>query len=178
VQNHQDAIKKLSIYYMTQGEQLEQGAAIERAYEEIVGADYNFINTYRVPKNYDKELISRGASAFKKSLASEDLQLPADLRGGAMSKEQYAASLSSFGNFVTNSDESGLLLVDEHGRPVFKSDGRTPVTYSFIDIQERGGQAVEIMMNRGPSKRPETQPKVAPVEKKSTRRGRGPGSAK
>ena len=128
VKNYQAAIQKLSALYVSrEGSSISD--AVYRAYNELVGADYDFVGSYRVPKTLHSDDISRGVFLFKKDvLQGMELEPILDPRLGVMDNDQHVESLIANGILVTNPNETGLLLLDEYGRPVKKSDG------NFVDL--------------------------------------------
>jgi len=138
---YQDTIARLATYYITQTQKMSLEDAVDRAYEELVGSDYSFNGSYRVPSNYNDEMVSRGISYLKDKLEAEPMLLPTTPDGGSLSQGQLAASLKDLGRFVTNPDETGVLLVDENGRQVMRPDGKTPVEFLFQFLQDLGSTA-------------------------------------
>jgi len=131
------AIRQLALHRQARlGESMSD--AVSYAAEKLVLEDYDVVGSYRVPKEVDRnaDLISRGASAFKRyELAIYEDRI---VVGAGITAEQQLSSIAANGRWVTNSDESGLMLVDEQGGPVALKDG-TVVMRTWSQLQDYGG---------------------------------------
>jgi hypothetical protein len=157
IENHQNTLYQLSLYYMTQRD-MSEDEAVELAFKGLVGLDYNFVGTYRVPVEHDHDLVSAGVEHLRReklaplnargSKMRTYFQLPASARGGLMKWEQYAAVLLDSGRFVTSPGEDGLHLVDEYGRPATGRRGES-VFFSFEELMRWGAiQYVDTLLQR------------------------------
>tara|TARA_R110002126_G_scaffold281147_1_gene428836 strand:+ start:326 stop:2869 length:2544 start_codon:yes stop_codon:yes gene_type:complete len=122
VRQYKDAIDKLAMYYVRTGS-LNNSDAAKRAYEEVVGNDFHIEDSYRIPvlgpdgQPTSPFLINRGAQETIENLNRFNI-VPALSRSGYMDETQQIRSLEKFGEWITSPDGSGLMLVDEQGRPV------------------------------------------------------------
>ena len=127
---YEASIKTLANYYMFNGITAPKDAA-EKAYRDVIGNAYQFVSTsnevVRIPNVVDgKPLnISSDAIGFGLALARKRLEeyniVPYRSFQGVDAGEAYRqtlVSLKSYGRFITNGDQTGVVLVDETGRVV------------------------------------------------------------
>ncbi len=112
-------------------EQGKVGGAGKKAFDALFGG-YTFEDSYRVPDTYirhdgknialDPEDIRLGVAAWQEGLQPNDFVPPRhDPRIPLeTAKRMYLSSVKSSGHWVTNRDETGLILVDEQGQPVME----------------------------------------------------------
>lgn len=131
-----DACYKLSLKYMERG--MSAGDAGERAAREVMAERYEVRGGYRVPRDYDADRVELGAKRLLKELASSETVAMNAVPGltEEMTKAKRAAILTAGGRWVTNADESGLLLT-VNGAPVLDADGK-PVQATFEELAARG----------------------------------------
>lgn len=119
-----------------------EGMSPKKAAEEAArpfNESYTFFETYRVPKGFDAGAVERGAAAELARLVdggrgsglapnAGDARLTEDQR-----RVLYADVVAQGAAWITNDDESGLILVDDFGRPVIAADG-APVARGFDEL--------------------------------------------
>lgn len=121
------AAKSLAYYYIGQG--VEPTEAAERAVAELITSRYEFDpkDGYRVPDGTDLTDVGVATLERLRRLTAESLvpygsaadpDLPETNR-----QKVYLESTLTRGHWATNSDESGLLLLDEFNRPVRLAGG-------------------------------------------------------
>ena len=118
-----ESATRLALVYMQQGYSLKD-ARVKAAQE--VGVDrYTFKGSYRVPMQYDADVIESGASRVLNEVTSGgQLALP-ETRGvtDSYTRERTNAAIMQDGTWVTLPDESGLGLY-VLGSPVLDKDGK------------------------------------------------------
>lgn len=107
------AIKNLAVYYVHKG--MEPGPAAQKA-SEVINGRYNFSNTFRVPKEYDIKTIEDVTDNYIDVLKPRHLHK--DFQDDAI-----IDSLHRTGKWVTNENETGVVLLHETGIPVRLVDG-------------------------------------------------------
>lgn len=123
----QDSTNTLARYYMTQGATAADAAA--RAASEIVNNDYSFHGTFRVPTRVSEpEAVAAGAEYLQAQLDSMgyDIVPPPSLAGmdPELVKPIVMDRLRSEGVWVTNANETGLVLVNPmDNAPVMVQEG-------------------------------------------------------
>jgi hypothetical protein len=130
------SIKQLALYRQAHGGD-SMADAVSYASQKVLLEDYDVVGSYRVPKAADRnvDMVSRGASAFKQfAIAGYADRL--DVAYGISAEEQLRA-IAYNGRWVTNSDESGLMLVDEQGGPVTLKDGTT-IARTWSQLEDYG----------------------------------------
>lgn len=142
-QSYEKALTRLVLYKGAWAGEDMSGEAEEYA-RKIVLDSYEFKDTYRIPKNQPVEPIENGVDKAMAQVEKEQLVMPADLDGllDADAQERYKTNTLSFGRFVTNGDESGVHMVDEHGRPVqvLRKGQKVPLRYSWDDLKTLGAE--------------------------------------
>lgn len=129
----EEAINLLALTYMREGEAPSRAA--ERAYDDVLGKKYEFRDTFRVPREYDADMVAEGAARALEALPS-DIALPTSLFGlpEDQTREAYLSAVKSAGFWVTAPDESGLVLYDETRTAVMRTNGQ-PVMLTWADLQ-------------------------------------------
>lgn len=132
----QQTAGQLAAWYVTQ-EGMDPEDAGSRAAEELATSDYAIFDRMRVPRTYDTEAVEKGQQV--KSIIGDKykLDLPISFATGTMDYEDYSKSVAENGYFITNSDETGVILVGPHGRAVTHSDG-VPVSMTFEELARNG----------------------------------------
>lgn len=132
--------EKLALAYVTQGKRASQ--AIQQAFAETVGARYEFLQTYRVPRSADVPAVVRGAKAAIGAIDPEDLTVPRSLIGldEGQARVAFVSALKDQAYWVTASDESGLTLY-ANGAAVLNAAGQ-PITRSWTTLASAGEQAL------------------------------------
>lgn len=142
-QSYEKALTRLVLYKGAWAGEDMSGQAEEYA-RKIVLDNYEFKDSYRIPRNQPVATIENGVDKAMLAVEKEQLAMPADLDGllDADSQERYKTNTLSFGRFVTNGDESGVHMVDEHGRPVqvLRKGQKVPLRYSWDDLKTLGAE--------------------------------------
>lgn len=140
----QSAVGPLAKYYVRAGMSPQEAA--QEAFKRVIGSKYHFGDTYRIPKivtteDGQKVITDNGKITAHlrhflnrevKNLDIDTSHIGAVTRG--LSREEvgrrYKENLARTGKWVTSSDESGVVLVDEKGNRVQTKDGK-PVYVPF-----------------------------------------------
>lgn len=132
-----EASKLLAYSYMREGDTPE--SAVNRAVQDILGRKYAFNGTFRVPREYDVDAVSRGASAALSNLDPAGLDLPQSLIGlnEDETRVAYLEALQSGGFWVTAPDETGLMLYEGTTRAAVTRNGE-PVIVPWADLTRTG----------------------------------------
>ncbi|WP_312631610.1 hypothetical protein [Pantoea piersonii] len=116
--------------------------AAKQAYDDVLGAQYQTQGTWRMPVKYGLDLkdVSDGASHYLESLNPDQIMpLQGDPRlGDEVNRQQSLSRIRDNAEWVTNADESGLLLT-LNGLVVNGADGN-PITANFSDLSKLGQQ--------------------------------------
>ncbi len=129
-------------------------AAARESYRLLIGNHYDFNGTVRVPKRFigDRGSMMRLGELLPllrkdldpKKLDIGDLIIRTPGAGGkstddrkAYLQQQYAKTIANRGFWVTNADESGVILQDEQGYPVYRTDGKK-LYIPFAMLMDRG----------------------------------------
>lgn len=142
-----DAVDKLGLKYMLEG--MNKDDAIKKAAEEVVLDRYNLVESgghaFRVPKMFDASEMYAGAknALAKVSENPGDIgKIPYKGMGEKQQDASYASMISNNGYWVTNRDESGVLLY-VGGMPVLDRNG-APVSRTWAQLQEAGAAAKQM----------------------------------
>lgn len=137
------AARVLATKYVTQGMSIADAA--QRAVKETATGKYNFAGAYRVPvvdhdtgkplNHYD---VSAGASRILRDASSINFALPRSMAGlnDKYTKDSAAQSLQSFGSWITDEGERGLVLTWPTGERVTRADGKGPIRYTWQELLE------------------------------------------
>lgn len=132
---YRDNVTVLAMAYERAGSSPSEAA--DRAAADVVNSRYSFHGTYRVPVEHDGNEVERRASFFRTSrLETLDIEVPPSLDERLADddrREQYLSAIADKGYWLTNHDETGLILMDEQGRTVLTSGGE-PVEILFGEI--------------------------------------------
>ena len=127
-----NAISTLARLYVVR-DGMSANEAASKAYNAVIGDKYHFKGSYRVPRvledgtRTDTGRIVYNLSVIKGSLEGMKLNAP-PARDKRLSDEQrnalYFRNVMDKGQWVTSSDETGVVLIDEFGRMVTTADGK------------------------------------------------------
>lgn len=123
------AVKTLATRYSMMGKSPKD--ATDQAYKEVIGAQYSFHDTFRVPLSVkNPEVIAQTANELMFYLKDYDIKIPPSAMGQATAmtdaerKDMYIRSLRERGKWVNVPDDRfGLRLIDGTGAAVRRSDG-------------------------------------------------------
>ena len=122
-------VKTLAAGYAMTGK--SPNDAVTQAYKEILGSQYSFHDTFRVPLNIkNPEVVARTANELMFYLRDYNIRIPESVMEQATGrdvfdkKEAYMRHLREYGKWVNVPDDRyGLRLLDGNGGPVILSDG-------------------------------------------------------
>lgn len=122
--------------YVLQGDSPKEAA--QRVVDGMVNDKYDFFGTYRVPKSYDTNAVSRGADEALRTLQPDDLFVLQGLPGvtNEQNAQQNLAAVQGSAQWVPTGDESGLALTN-NGYRVIGKDGK-PVIRTWEQLQTEG----------------------------------------
>lgn len=116
--------------------------AAEDAYKRLIGSQYTFNDTWRLPTklNLDNDDVQKGAKHFKDSLKVDDISdisIYGDSRLSLnTSKREALQAIKDKGQWVTSPDETGLVLT-LNGLAVADKNNQ-PITIPFSRLAELG----------------------------------------
>lgn len=135
----------------------DQASATEAAIQRVVGDNYAFgggggfgraaTRSYRIPKQAgDADVINRAALRIQSTLPVQELDLPRDVPGSLKkyTAEAYGNAVRREGFWVTNDDESGVILYA----------GNVPVTVGGKPVQRTWSELKEVEIPRVGPKAP------------------------
>lgn len=134
----QKAVTNTAFVYTQMGMKPKEAAV--RAVDEIITRQYHEIDsTYRVPKGVDADKVKDYGKQRMWALEKmEDLVVPGssnpELKPADLRKD-YIKAVWKKGYWVTNEDESGLVLLDPLGLPVTTQGGKR-VEFSFDEAEK------------------------------------------
>lgn len=102
--------KRLAYTYMAQG--TSPAEAADKVYRDLVDNKYVIVDSYRVPRTYDADSVQAGASAALENIDASKFGALAPK--GVLPEfisERIGSALKRDGQWVTNEDESGLVLM-------------------------------------------------------------------
>jgi len=123
------AIKTLATRYTMMDKSPNESVA--QAYNEVIGSQYSFHDTFRVPLSVkNPDVIAQTANELKFYLKDYDIKVPPSAMAQATNmsdaerKDTYIRSLREFGKWVNIPDDRyGLRLLDGTGAAVRRADG-------------------------------------------------------
>ena len=136
---HLEAVSTLAKYYVLGGASPKDAAT--KAANEVVMENYTFGETYRVPRGAGVAVraIDARTRVGVSILNFDTILIPKGIAGvpDDENQRQYRDSVKNNGFWVTNQDESGLILVDEHKNPVLRRGSLAQVELTWEEM--RGG---------------------------------------
>lgn len=138
--NFNDQGRRLTYLNIQKG--LSPSDAAKQAYQDIIGAQYQTQGSWRLPVKYGYDMsdVRDGASAYLKGITAEQIMpLQGDPRlGEEVNRRQSLSRIQDNAQWVTNADETGLLLTLS-GLVVNDANG-APIAVSFDDLSKLGQQ--------------------------------------
>lgn len=130
------AANRTAASYVLQG--MSPDAAAKKVAAGIVNNKYDFFGTYRVPKSFDTQAVSRGAIKTLGQIKPDDLILLPGVPGvtDQDNAAQLHTALKNSGQWVPTNDESGLALT-LNGYQVRDKDGK-PIVRTWAELQQQG----------------------------------------
>jgi hypothetical protein len=141
--SYHNALTKTLLYKSSMTGTDQSGLATDYA-NKMVLEGYDFAGSYRIPKNQDVSAVRAGVNSALMRVEKMDIVTPQaipDQMGWTPRaedvKSRYMNDLKRFGRIVNNGDESGLRLVDQHGRQVMTNkDGKqVPLKWSWSEVK-------------------------------------------
>lgn len=121
---------------------MSPGDAAKQAYQDVLGSQYQTQGTWRLPVKYGLDMndVRDGASHYLENLKADQIMpLQGDPRlGEEVNRQQSLSRIRDNAEWVTNADESGLLLT-LNGLVVNDTNGN-PITAKFSDLSKLGQQ--------------------------------------
>ncbi len=121
----------------------DQNTATEHAIQKVVGDRYAFGSAgsrpFRVPRQAgDVDAIETGARGLQTTLKLDDVDLPAAPAGLVTDevRKSYVDAVRRNGYWVTDDNESGLILYNERGVPVTRNGQPIRATWSELQRAE------------------------------------------
>ncbi|MEP9807791.1 hypothetical protein ABLV11_00160 [Klebsiella sp. GW_Kp181] len=138
--NFNDQGRRLMYLNIQKG--MSVGDAAKQAFQDILGSQYQTTGTWRLPTrlNLDMSDIKDGVSAYMDNLKGEDIRpLIGDPRvSEEVNRSQSLSRIKDNAEWVTNSDETGLMMT-LNGLVVTDPQGQ-PITATFSDLAKLGQQ--------------------------------------
>lgn len=120
--------------------QEDQTTATDKAIKAIIGDKYDFAyssngQAFRVPKGHDFARIQGAARDVLDTLAPDGIDVPGLLHGQTRADglDKYMSAVHRNGYFVTNDDETGVILYNERGVPVTRNN--VPLEFRFDQLE-------------------------------------------
>ncbi|WP_136474552.1 hypothetical protein [Pseudomonas sp. DG56-2] len=132
------AAYKTALSYARQGETADKAA--ERVVKGMVDDKYEFFEAYRVPRALNTAAIKRGAESAIDRMTGDDLSVLVGIPGVSEEENlrQWLDKVKSSGQWVTNGDETGLMLM-QGGYQVRGKDG-LPIVRTWNELTDAGLQ--------------------------------------
>jgi hypothetical protein len=154
VTDHIDAVTRLALYYQSSVIGMSESDAVQAASDKVVMSNYNFSQGqgWRMPATAPENVgsVEVGANLMLESIDLSNVVPFASVSGLNVEqrKDRTISTIRSSGRWITNSDETGLQLVDDSGAPIFEQvDGvRKTIerTWSEFDSEAVFGDVGEI----------------------------------
>ncbi|MCS3423445.1 hypothetical protein M2403_002046 [Rahnella sp. BIGb0603] len=116
--------------------------AAKQAYQDVLGSQYQTQGSWRLPVKYGLDLsdVRDGASHYLDNIQADQIMaLQGDPRlGDEVNRQQSLSRIKDSADWVTNADETGLLLT-LNGLVVNDKNGN-PITQNFNDLSKLGQQ--------------------------------------
>lgn len=135
---YRNQITTLALFYGSQG--TDPSDAARQAAADVVNNHYTFVGTYRVPIDQDPDMVHASTEDFLERVLPT-LQVAAPGSGEFPltedeTRRQFVTAIQDKGYWITNRDESGLVLLNEQGQSVVLEDG-TPVGLLWSEMVVR-----------------------------------------
>ena len=134
----QDASYLLALRYREMG--MDADDAAEKAAQAVFAGRYVVNGSYRVPKAYSADDVSKGIEAHLANMDMAEVVMKLSPEAALMKPDiknyRKRETLRLAGRWVTNSDESGLILT-VGGSPVLLTNGRR-VEMTFEELESLG----------------------------------------
>jgi hypothetical protein len=124
---------RLAYSYAAQGKGASEAA--EMAAKAVALDRYTFTADYRIPTQYGERSgsIETGARYVVNTLSPNNVRIPAGYKNAA---DEYVSAIKNSSRWINNSDETGLILVDDYGTPVFGKNGvAIQKPFEFLELQ-------------------------------------------
>jgi hypothetical protein len=147
---YRDAVHVYALKLVTEG--MGKSDAARVAAEEVIMNNYDIEGSVRVPINSGTtaeqthtvgRLVTQQFLNFSKVVSPS---APAGVQQ-SVADAAYKKSIQDNGEWVTNGDESGVTLVDEHGNPVLLKDGDKKIELLWSDMGVAALSSVRLKFN-------------------------------
>lgn len=135
IASYRGVIKRLAYENKLNGD--DSDTAAKNAVSALTGKYSYGFDKARIPSTV-ASVVERNANNFRDNLKADDLMVPSY----AESPENYVYSIQHAGQYITNTDETGLNLKDQSGRLVRGKDGN-PIVIPFAMKAKKGLPAPE-----------------------------------
>lgn len=131
-----DAAVRTTASYVLGG--MDPKKAAQKVADGMVNQKYEFFERYRVPKALNTAAVRRGAEESLRSIKAEELIALPGIEGvpEEVNRQQLQEAVRTSGEWVPNSDETGLSLT-VNGYRVLDKD-RKPITKTWNELIEAG----------------------------------------
>lgn len=135
-----EGVYQLALSYARDGDT----DALEHAYNDVLGKAYTMKDTFRVPLQYDADLIEENAGKVLQNIEG-GLALPGSLAGlpEDQTKTAYLSAVKNNGFWVTSPDESGLTLhvpARTGGSEAVVTEKGEPLSLTWREIIDLGNE--------------------------------------
>lgn len=130
--------EKLALSYVASGKSVKDAAT--QAFEEVAGWKYQFESSYRIPRSEIPEQVTRGVQALQyrlHELPTMPPPAPAGMRQTDVAA-QWTDALKKNAVFVTNGDESGVVLYvrGSGGLAPVRSPGGQQIGFTWSQLRQ------------------------------------------
>lgn len=139
----ENSIQTLALYHIRNG--MAASTAVEKSTKPFLD-QYSFVSTFRVPQEFNAEKIRGFANTFVEAeLSKRKLAMyhPDDPRADDLDmkyeQELYVEQIQNHGMWLTSEDESGLVLFNHAGMPVFEeitTNGNKSLQRVYVSFEE------------------------------------------
>jgi hypothetical protein len=141
-----NALEQLGLYQSAKTGNDASGSIDDMAKKMILDS-YEFKDTYRIPKTVSAPAVERAASTTMRELDALPIVPPGStipLQKGDI-RDRYLSNLKANAAWVNEGDDSGIRLVDEHGRTVMvERNGKVvPLSMSWSEAEAKSFNATK-----------------------------------
>jgi len=140
-EQYKSAVRTLSIVYTQRG--LSEKDAVKKAYDEVVGSQYTFHGTFRIPRSEKTpDVIAQSANTLLFYLDKYEIDLPPS----AMSiktqqpvekqRSDYIASIKETGRWINDPDQKGGIILLDGSNSIVTVNGGKRFQMGWNDLAE------------------------------------------
>jgi len=125
---------RLAYSYAAKGMSASEAAKL--AAKAVALDKYTFTDSYRIPVTYGDRIndIESGSRFVVNTLSVDNMHIPTPYK---KAPDQYVNAVKNSARWINNPDETGLILVDDYGTPVFDKSG-VAIQKSFEQLELDG----------------------------------------